>query len=57
MSNKIKFAIVGLGHIGKRYADLIQRNPEAELVAFCDVQNQEKLDLKELEAIYNISFL
>ena len=51
MSNKIKFAIVGLGHIGKRYADLIQRNPEAELVAFCDVQNREKLDLKELDTI------
>ncbi len=51
MSDKIKFAIVGLGHIGKRYADLIQRNPEAELIALCDVQNREKLGLKEMEAI------
>ena len=51
MSSKIKFAIVGLGHIGKRYADLIQRNPEAELIALCDVQHREKLGLKEMEAI------
>ncbi len=34
---KIKFAVVGSGHIGKRHAEMINRNPEAELVAMCDI--------------------
>jgi UDP-N-acetyl-2-amino-2-deoxyglucuronate dehydrogenase len=33
---KIKFAVVGFGHIGKRHAEMINRNPEAELVAIVD---------------------
>lgn len=34
----IKFAIVGYGYIGKRHAEMIKNNPEAELVAVCDVK-------------------
>ncbi len=34
---KIKFAVVGLGHIGKRHVEMIRRNPHAELVAVCDI--------------------
>ncbi len=34
---KIKFAIVGYGRIGKRHAEMIQQNPNAELVAVCDI--------------------
>ena len=34
---KIKFAVIGLGHIGKRHAEMIKRNPDAELVAVCDI--------------------
>ena len=34
--NKIRFAIVGLGHIGNRHADVIAANPECELTAVCD---------------------
>jgi UDP-N-acetyl-2-amino-2-deoxyglucuronate dehydrogenase len=37
-NTKIKFAVVGCGHIGKRHAEMIQRNPEAELVALCDIK-------------------
>lgn len=33
---KVKFAVVGFGHIGKRHAEMISRNPEAELVALID---------------------
>lgn len=33
---KIKFAIVGCGHIGKRHAEMVQRNPHCELVAIID---------------------
>ena len=34
--SKIKFAVIGAGHIGKRHAEMINRNPEAELVAIVD---------------------
>lgn len=37
----IKFAVIGAGHIGKRHAEMIQRNPEAELVAMCDIRSAE----------------
>jgi predicted dehydrogenase len=33
---KVKFAIVGYGHIGKRHAEMVRRNEEAELVAVVD---------------------
>ncbi|MBX2971935.1 MAG: Gfo/Idh/MocA family oxidoreductase [Flavobacteriales bacterium] len=42
MSDKIKFAVVGCGHIGKRHAEMIQRHPEAGLAALCDVRSREE---------------
>lgn len=51
---KIKFAIVGAGHIGKRHATMIDRNPEAELVALCDVLPLETLDVSGFDVpFYN----
>lgn len=38
-------AVVGGGHIGKRHAEMIRRNPEAELVAICDILPKENLGL------------
>lgn len=38
----IKFAVIGAGHIGKRHAEMVKRNPDTELVAFCDVRSQEE---------------
>jgi predicted dehydrogenase len=38
----IKFAVIGLGHIGNRHADMIIQNPQAELVAVID--NNETID-------------
>ncbi|MGQ1889272.1 Gfo/Idh/MocA family protein [Thermophagus sp. OGC60D27] len=38
----VKFAIVGLGHIGKRHAKMIEDNPEAELCAVCDIRAPEE---------------
>jgi predicted dehydrogenase len=35
-NNRIKFAVVGYGHIGKRHASMILNNPDAELVAVCE---------------------
>lgn len=40
-----KFAVVGCGHIGKRHAEMIGRNDEAELVALVDVSPLEELGL------------
>ncbi len=42
---KIKFAVVGIGHIGKRHIEMISRHPESEVVALCDIRPQESLGL------------
>lgn len=39
----VKFAVIGYGHIGKRHAEMIRRNPDAELVAVCDVLSREEV--------------
>lgn len=47
---KVKFGVVGQGHIGKRHAEMIRRNPDAELIAVCDVLPKDQLgvgDIKE----------
>jgi UDP-N-acetyl-2-amino-2-deoxyglucuronate dehydrogenase len=36
MKEKIKFAVVGLGHIGRRHATIINEHPESKLVAIID---------------------
>ena len=45
----IKFAVVGVGHIGKRHATMIQNNPGSELIAMCDNRSEEDLDLEEFD--------
>ncbi|SIR42156.1 Gfo/Idh/MocA family protein [Pontibacter lucknowensis] len=49
---KIKFAVVGCGHIGKRHAEMIDRNEECELVALIDVKEKENLNISN----YDIPF-
>jgi len=50
----IKFAVVGQGHIGKRHAEMIRRNPACKLVAVCDVMPKEKLGIENIsEKFYN----
>jgi UDP-N-acetyl-2-amino-2-deoxyglucuronate dehydrogenase len=46
MNNKIKFAVVGCGHIGKRHASMIQNNPSCELTALCDIRPASDLGLE-----------
>ncbi|HRH67853.1 MAG TPA: Gfo/Idh/MocA family oxidoreductase, partial [Bacteroidia bacterium] len=48
-NRKIKFAVTGSGHIGKRHAEMIRRNPEAELVAMCDIKTKSELGLSDLD--------
>lgn len=45
----IKFAVVGAGHIGKRHAAMIINNPEAELIALCDVLPPEDLGISDFD--------
>lgn len=51
LTKKIKFAVVGCGHIGKRHATMIQRNPESELVAMVDVKPRSECGLDEFTDI------
>ena len=46
--SKIKFVVVGCGHIGKRHAEMILRNDEAELVALIDIKQKSDLDIDHL---------
>ena len=43
---KIRFAVVGCGHIGKRHAEMITRDEKAELVALCDIRPKEELGVE-----------
>ncbi|MBQ0030369.1 MAG: Gfo/Idh/MocA family oxidoreductase [Bacteroidales bacterium] len=43
----IKFAVVGIGHIGKRHVEMIRRNPETEVVALCDIKPKTEIGLDE----------
>lgn len=43
---KIYFAVVGCGHIGKRHAEMITRDEDAELVALCDIRPREELGIE-----------
>lgn len=47
---KIKFAVIGCGHIGKRHAEMVNRNEEAELVALVDVKDKSELGIEN----YNV---
>ena len=54
IEGKIRYAVVGTGHIGKRHSEMIRRNAESELVAICDVRPKESLGL---EAYQDVPFL
>ncbi len=47
--DKVKFAVVGIGYIGKRYADLILNRNDSELAAIVDV---DKNRIEELSKLY-----
>lgn len=53
MSKKIRFAVVGAGHIGKRHARMILENAESELIAIAD--SNENLEV-EITAEFSVPF-
>ncbi|MDG1333148.1 MAG: Gfo/Idh/MocA family oxidoreductase [Crocinitomicaceae bacterium] len=46
---KIRFAVIGAGHIGKRHAEMIRREDEAELVALVDIRTKEECSAEHFE--------
>lgn len=48
-NKKIRFAVVGAGHIGKRHAEMIRREEEAELVALVDVRSKEECSATDFD--------
>jgi UDP-N-acetyl-2-amino-2-deoxyglucuronate dehydrogenase len=57
--NKIRFAVVGCGHIGKRHATIIENHPQCILSAFCDSKNIEVKDIiqREIPFFQNLDLL
>jgi len=53
MQEKIRFAVVGAGHIGRRHATMILQNQESELVAMADIRPELKT---EVEETYKVPF-
>ena len=47
MSEKIRFAVIGSGHIGKRHATMIQQNGESKLVGMVDTNISLKSDIEQ----------
>ena len=48
MRKKVKFAIVGCGSIGKRHIAVVDAEPNAELVAICDIDEKKCIELSSL---------
>lgn len=51
-NQKIRFAVVGAGHIGKRHAEMIRRDSEGELVAMVDIRTIEECNATD----FNVPF-
>jgi UDP-N-acetyl-2-amino-2-deoxyglucuronate dehydrogenase len=48
-NQKVRFAVVGAGHIGKRHAEMIRREEEAELVAMVDIRSQDECGAQDFD--------
>lgn len=52
-NEKVRFAIVGAGHIGKRHAEMIIRDPEADLVAMVDIRSAHECGVTDDIPFFN----
>lgn len=43
-NDPIRFAIVGFGYIGRRHAETILNNPNAELVSICEIETEKNFE-------------
>lgn len=55
MKKKIRFAVIGCGHIGKRHAEMVTRDEGAELVALCDIRPLEELGVEAYDVPFYTS--
>ncbi len=46
---EIPMAVIGQGHIGKRHAEMIRRNPDCRLVAVCDVLTKTDCEIPSIK--------
>ncbi|WP_152267596.1 Gfo/Idh/MocA family protein [Agriterribacter humi] len=49
---KIRFGVIGCGHIGKRHATMVLNNPECELVCLCDNRSAAETKTEEFNVPY-----
>lgn len=56
MEGKVKFAILGVGYIGKRHAEMVSRDPNAELVALIDIRSQQKCEATQYQVPFFHSY-
>lgn len=52
IKDKVKFAVVGSGHIGKRHAEMIIRDENSTLVAMADIRTKEECQAES----FNVPF-
>ena len=52
VNEKVKFAVIGAGHIGKRHAEMILRNEDATLVGITDILPKESLGIDHFNVPY-----
>ncbi len=48
-NSKIRFVVIGAGHIGKRHAEMIRRDAEGELVAMVDIRSQKECAAEDID--------
>ena len=53
---KVKFVVFGAGHIGKRHAEMIRREEEAELIAMIDIRSKEECGAEDFDVPFFHSF-
>ncbi|GHU98371.1 oxidoreductase [Clostridia bacterium] len=62
MNDKLKVAVIGVGGISNAHIGAYKKNPDCEVVAFCDINEKvlkaqgEKHGVKKLYADYNVMF-
>ena len=52
VNEKVRFAVIGAGHIGKRHAEMILRNEDATLVGITDILPKEQLGIDQFNVPY-----
>jgi predicted dehydrogenase len=55
-SDKVRFVVLGAGHIGKRHAEMIRRDEEGELVALIDVRSVQECMAEDFNVPFFNSF-